>query len=27
MCRAMHSEDGKKSLVRGKKDFWGSFNG
>jgi GR25 family glycosyltransferase involved in LPS biosynthesis len=27
MGRAMHSEDGKKSLVRGKKDFWGTFNG
>jgi glycosyl transferase, family 25 len=27
MGRAMHSEDGKKSLVRGKKDFWGNFNG
>jgi len=27
MGRAMHPEDGKKSLVRGKKDFWGNFNG
>lgn len=26
MGRAMYSEDGKKSLVRGKKDFWGNFN-
>jgi GR25 family glycosyltransferase involved in LPS biosynthesis len=27
MGRAMQPEDGKKSLVRGKKDFWGNFNG
>ena len=27
MGRALYPEDGKKSLVRGKKDFWGKFDG